>query len=1324
MSMPKKVHRVLICIPAMLASLLSGQITGSSVVAAVGPDQEIRSVNVPAVPEWKKYWDTAREFVRKGQNENAANAYRKLFLEKPQIEEARWEYCKVLFALKDYATLLPILESLIESDAQREEYLAMAGKIALAKGEYPQAATYLGQVYTLHPEGQFGTEILENLVQALQGLGNTQIAFPLMEQLYLRNKNNQHLLLMLARYARGLGKDKKAREYYTTLVEKFQVEDAVLLEAAAIFDFPGLEQEALPVFQKYLERHPEYLPFHQKISTYYLNKGKNSQALPHVVFVLDHSSEKNSELLLMAARIYREDENRSDKALQYLERFLALHPDRQDIVKEIQQIRTTLAKNLLAIIENDGAQLLWQDLEKLNIDRLAIYRIMAAELEKSGKTVELAGVLAILAQYDPDKDKYALKLAGLHSAMNEYKKSLDLLDTISIKEYKTFDYYRDKGKLEEKLNLIEKALYSDIEALKLQPRNDRLRSHALSIAGTYGAIKELRQLILPLQRITGEPEHLQVLLDTIENLRMNGLFSEAETVYSRLFADMPRNPPNLHRLRLHQAETLTQEGRMYDAEGVLRGLLAEEKMKPELVKNLIDHAISAEDADSGWKWFKFLTGLQKDQEWRNRYDADARWMVYRYAELKAAGKDFAAAIQELNTYKLGMEKNLPKESQSKNLLFFDKLLARLYLERGDTTTARNLLYPYLKTIKDDSELNALHCFARDKQTSPALSECSGLHQESQTDKFLTLVVLAETGFQLGKLGESLGYIDKALAVRPDSLRARTLKARYLNDIGRSSESLDLYRSLKKDNPNEAYFQDMYLQVLFKIGNYPELISNLTKNVGEKISPSEKLLLARALWGEGKNEEALKAYESLLENSARQEYLKKVNPQAPQPVTKTDSGSVWDIFMFSGSEELAWLDKITDPSGFVAVLDQPESRIAADFYPRFRWERIVMNEYIARKAIMAKKFITAEKQYKKTVKEEKSPVALQDLAGIYKRLGSYGKEAEVYTALAKQGQQSPDLDESMERNKLTRSPRLSMDIEKKSMNGRENAIDLKKQSNGASFWFMPQTSSEVSILFAELTYTSHSEEKSALEGRKLQGKWTVDLSEDTSIHADFGLHMLDSESDTTMVYNLGIEHHLDEFLKSYFTYHQDIIDDTLTSLEESMTRQGFTAGLKLEAPSGFNIGGEFRRLSYSDENSQNRMYLWSAYDIFSEYTTYELKYSYELQKETLSNIISVDDKTGERDTSLPYWSPGNYWLHRLNLHFQQLLKGFPMFEKAPSYYAVDLSVGYESGESMLYSGSFDIFLEMSSHFLLKGNLLNTQTDDYDERGASLSVIYRW
>jgi hypothetical protein len=64
------------------------------------------------------------------------------------------------------------------------------------------------------------------------------------------------------------------------------------------------------------------------------------------------------------------------------------------------------------------------------------------------------------------------------------------------------------------------------------------------------------------------------------------------------------------------------------------------------------------------------------------------------------------------------------------------------------------------------------------------------------------------------------------------------------------------------------------------------------------------------------------------------------------------------------------------------------------------------------------------------------------------------------------------------------------------------------------------------------------------------------------------------------------------------------------------------------------------------------------------------------------------------------------------------------KKSMSYYAINSALGIEDNENLTFTTKFDIFLEMSPHFLLKGNFTLSKSDEYEEKGLSMSLHYRW
>ncbi|RPH38835.1 MAG: hypothetical protein EHM86_08910 [Desulfobulbaceae bacterium] len=191
------------------------------------------------------------------------------------------------------------------------------------------------------------------------------------------------------------------------------------------------------------------------------------------------------------------------------------------------------------------------------------------------------------------------------------------------------------------------------------------------------------------------------------------------------------------------------------------------------------------------------------------------------------------------------------------------------------------------------------------------------------------------------------------------------------------------------------------------------------------------------------------------------------------------------------------------------------------------------------------------------------------------------------------------------------------------------------------------------------------------------------------------------------------------------FYQDRVNDTLAALEAGVYSQDYKAGLVIDPQGGFVFGGDYQRRLYSDDNAQNQFYLWSGYNIFNDLNTYSFQYSYKLIQNSDENQNILEDKVSTNYVeNIPYWSPGTYWEHLATFSFQHLLKSFSLLKETPSYYTVDYSIGFESGENLVNMVGFEIFLEMSPHFLLKGDITYSTSEDYEQKAALISLIYRW
>jgi hypothetical protein len=176
----------------------------------------------------------------------------------------------------------------------------------------------------------------------------------------------------------------------------------------------------------------------------------------------------------------------------------------------------------------------------------------------------------------------------------------------------------------------------------------------------------------------------------------------------------------------------------------------------------------------------------------------------------------------------------------------------------------------------------------------------------------------------------------------------------------------------------------------------------------------------------------------------------------------------------------------------------------------------------------------------------------------------------------------------------------------------------------------------------------------------------------------------------------------------------VVEDTILSITDSIIYRDLEAGLQMNFFPRMFLGADYRFRVYSDDNKQNYFKLWSLYHLFGDVNQFKLKYSYENMR---NNPGSIE---GEK----VYWSPDKYWQHLFTAHFKRLFATGDKPESQSNYFTLEYSYGYESGNTHSHTFDLNIFLEITRHFLLKGNFINIAGEDYEATDAMMSLIYRW
>jgi thioredoxin-like negative regulator of GroEL len=1314
-------------------------IASSSPAAEIAPARTITVVaESPDVPEWKKIWDDARSKVKAGNYSRAVLLYEQLHSLKPNIEEANWEFFKVLVKNDQTDSAAQIINTLLEKNPSKIEYLLGAGSILLSEKNYHSAVKQFGRVLEFDPDGKYSVQALKGMISGLEGEKKQSMMLPLLEQLHLRDKKDIRTIHKLIRTAGILGKTARVEQYFEFLLQEKPLKaiDIKIL----FFVINQLEKtddikKVAGLWQEYLRRRPHYLPYHKKLADYYLSTGKKTKALSHLIRQLEEG-EYDDSLLKLVAEIYLHSAGRPDKALSYFEKYLKKHPEDKEIIKNIKNIQSILADDFLAIVENDGAWLLWRDLAQLTPNRLAIYREMAALLEKKGKIDELFEILKIIQHHDP-KDKQTLfKIISICQKKSNYSLALKYLQKIPAEYKNTKKYFLLKGDLEYLAGNEISSLQAYSEGLKKDTEDLKLRQTCIRLAGRLGLIDRVIELFSAVRFSENDARSFEFIMNYMEQLEYNSFFSRLDSALKKYTTLFENNKRLLLKLQLLQAKSFRKRGNLQKEEALLRSVIAKEGGVPEVLFRLSVNYIKDKNIAGAEIWKNALALSFSDsgrEPEKNSYSRQCNYLEGMINIVEGETSNVFSSIAILASLRHKQKKRITITSEEYKL---KKELCWLLLESGDIKPASIQFEKLLEAREFDPDRIVLkHIFTKypeiRKQKTPEYDRLY-IGKQPIVSKMLQV---AGASLRHNEFAFGLELLRTVLENVPASIRGKYLLAEYLYYSGKMSRCRDVYREIFTDYPNEKHFLKRLVISEGKLERYQEGLSVLVDRnktlhelpLNESFSSfsadfEETLLYARMLWGSGKREKSLEIYEWLLNPPVVDLLEKRFEFEEIYYLYLTKEKSFWNSLKYLLQTKPEIVAELMKPSFLIDNMGNETGRIVSDYYSLYRWQNLIESEYKARKAIVKRDYETAERNYKRMLEDAEVPEGLYELASIYDRLGQYRKEAQVYAAIRSSGTTSSRLESSIESNSMKISPHTGVSAVLISKEGRNGYMNLEKRGFGISLMFTPDLQKDIKFEFSrniyeEITGTGF------LTSSFLESTGTLELTGDTDFRFSGSAERLSDDAETRFYYSIGLHSQLDDYFKGFMEGYKKKVNDTLLAVKNGLYNEGFEIGLAAETPVGMTVGGAYRHRYYSDGNSQNRFHGWSSYNIYGESTHWALQYDYQFLKNSSSNE-NDDSDLQERGEEKTYWKPGTFDEHKITAHFQHLISGDYGSDKLLSYYSFDNSIGYEDRKNIIYTGKFDIFLEMSHHFLLKGNFIFEKSDDYEEKTVQFSLFYRW
>lgn len=1301
------------CIPSLLIAAENGH----SVVLQ----------NSLSQPGWMKLWNSAREVSKNGEKEKAVSIYRELFIIKPRIEEALREYVLLLMDLGEWKEAGLIMQKLLENDSSSPEYLIYSGRIALIQKRYERASKYMGQVYTMDPNGVFAIEALKGQIFALHKLNRPEMVYPLMEQLYLLVPHEERLIRQLAVYSKKLGNTTKALNYYTTLISEFSGNDVDFLESAPLFEEAKDQEMLIACWQGYLIEHPFYIPFHKKLSNYFLKNNLEHKALPHLLVQIAHGG-NTPQLFLDTGKLYLYQEGRPDKALYYYEEYRKRSPQDTEVETEIKRIQAILAGDLLVIVENEGAWNLWRDLAKVIPDRLSVYYSMADQLKDLGKISELLEILEIINVHNPNDQKTLFQLAQLYFEKGMYDAASRSLDDLHSDMHLEQEYLLLKVKIAEEKNIGIQTL--DYYRLYLQgyPTDISILYRALQLAGELGEIQDLNFFYsLVSNQAVKSPVYKKASLLYGDALIINELFSRAEEFYFAFQKNTLLTKSEQNLINKSLFTILKLEGRLFEAEQFLRLRLIEDKNDHWAIKKLILINRLTEKWDNAWKWYDYLVTISenlnsKDFPGMNMYLMEKIHILYDSGHSEEAIillEDFLSQLKPLT------------ESDKEKYIDLKTELARFYYFEGKITNVQNVLQMLRPEAPENIDLLTLEQLVSiNTRDTDLLSYKHILNAK--------LLNHAESYEKFGSFDVALRLCEKYILNVPDSLRARVNRAHLLRKVGEEFVAIQHYQSLTVDYPQEVTFKESLLELQFKAAKFTQLIEELApqwKRIpGENSSLSvrkdvpqietlpihQQLLLAKSFWADKRYDDAIILYKSLLQPPVEVEFSKQIAEKNIQLILPAPQKTLLNHLTFTSPSEPDRLKVVMSPEFTHKFISQPVAKIAANLYPSYRWQQIISRELSVRQDMVDGNFYRAMNEYQKILGENNSPESLYDLAGIYSHLGFLGKEATLYEIIKQESPGYPDLDEASHRNSLKRLSRTASFFSLNTKDGRDGYYDIKQQQGGIKSWFMPSFNHEVEFEISRVYSESLKNDEEMWRNHLEAGlKWSPVY--DLDFLLALGVENPDGNYGSTFLYDFYINGRIGDGINGYLGSSQDIVTDTVESLKAGIKEQSYNAGLSLNFHPRLFGGADYFYKKYSDGNNQDQYELWTSYIIHSEPTLLKLRYGYEFsqnqeENQNTSSVILEQDH--------PYWSPDEYWKHLVSLSFEHQLAEDILGRGAPSFYTLEYSFGYEIGGYDYHEAKAQIFLEMSRHFLVNSSIEYKKGADVEETNIFCSLIYRW
>lgn len=1254
----------------------------------VVPDQDLvlpENVDSP----WLKLWRQARQAARQGDLATAVVIYQDLLGRRPHVDEARWELARIYIDQNKLDQAIALMENLIEGNPENIIYLNALAKMMQQLGQLDRALDLLSRALAIDPDNSFS---LATKASVLHVLDREQEELAYLEKLANLEDLDLSMKEQLARGFFDLKLYEKARPLAVELAVAEHASLSSLILAAKVHGALALDNPAAGYWQQVLAYDPSLVEAHRWLARYLDDQGRQQEALVHYLFLHRRFPQETINLLKIA-QIYTASSGH-ETALPYLQKYLSQHPFDLEGVRCLVDIYASLgnqAQTLAAIdryfaLDPDPSPDRLRQAARLYDaagryhDAIPLYRLLlqanpldplllaalADDLLAIGDDDGALRVLSLMASGAPDDGEIFLAISNLLERLGRHE---ELCQLLTERHQRVPDDHEvtlklvllllDRGERDEAM-----AAVSDIIGLDfLSPMLLEQRAIVFQNLGmTVRALADYENIL------SQQPDHYKARQAAVKLAASLGRLAVLQRHVAMLTgAELPgaelSSSELAERLRTH----------LLDSYGLAR-------IDSRQTMELADSFVMVGDP---WSALVLYQMLVSDESLPGGLICKLKLAM---AEIKYAQGLVFEAEQYLRDAWLGSCREGNEGQQ------FASLMEMVEYFGGDPVSGPYFLWPMPDslTTQDPAGLMELARLA-EKNGGPEVMATLALAAVNQVPDSLTAGLLLVRAHELqGDLAQAAHLLDDLLVRFPGMLSIIERLAVISYQQGQWERALSCCRQVLVIDPSR---QDMHR------------------------------IRARILWRQGKRDEAVDLYRSLLEppvldlvsNSARQTAV-------PLPLASHDSG--WD-FVFSESDDpLADLMEIDFAND---LRHRRLSEVVLPYYAKYRWQHEVSLELASRQAIIGREYRRAAYYLNLILKTDPAdPFILFDLADVYGHLYRLEDEAALYARIQRQNADYPGLDEAWNQNRQRRRPSMTLTSSLAREEGRDGYKAMEQRLISLTGRFSPNPEDDLSLDLQRIHYLASDRDDRVWASRFLL-TWHTSFFDHIDLFLGTGLEYLEDEGAQTALVDCRLKGQLGDMFSAELLLRRGAVSDTMASLQRNIVAEDMEMSIGMDLSSSFSIGADYGLTSFSDDNDLSSYSFWASYLLLDQepsHLEFRISYLFEDASEgSMAGFPVLAD--GFAATDHPYWAPVDYWQTSIGLNWHYLLNhDQDMVGTGENYYAVGYHFKYDCSGHDQHVLSGSVNWQLNNYFEVKADLEYITSDYYRASDVILSLVYRW